>query len=135
MAKLSTRTDKNTEASAEAASSAGPGPAGAGSAPAAGSPAAGAAGTNTTGADPAPANAPVGDRPAASAGADGGAASPAPAEAPAVTPGLRIAAKRDGFRRAGMAHSKTPTDYPAGFFTADQLAALKAEPMLTVEEL
>lgn len=48
---------------------------------------------------------------------------------------LRIRAKRDGFRRAGMAHPATPTDHPLDALTADQVEALKAEPMLVVEEV
>lgn len=47
--------------------------------------------------------------------------------------GVRIAARRDGFRRAGMAHSKAPTDHPAARFSPEQLEALLSEPMLTVE--
>lgn len=47
--------------------------------------------------------------------------------------GVRIAAKRDGFRRAGMAHSKAPVDHPAGRFSPADLERLLAEPMLTVE--
>lgn len=46
---------------------------------------------------------------------------------------VRIAALRDGFRRAGMAHAKTPTVHPIDTFTAEQLTALAAEPMLAVE--
>ena len=47
---------------------------------------------------------------------------------------IRITAKRDGFRRAGMAHDGTK-DWPDGTFAPEQLAALKAEPMLVVEEI
>lgn len=47
--------------------------------------------------------------------------------------GVRIAAKRDGFRRCGMAHPKAPADHPADRFPPDQLEALLAEPMLTVD--
>ena len=46
---------------------------------------------------------------------------------------IRITAKLDGFRRAGMAHTKEPAEYPDNKFTKEQLAALKAEPMLIVE--
>lgn len=46
---------------------------------------------------------------------------------------IRITAKQPNFRRAGIAHSVTPTEYPDNHFTAEQLAALKAEPMLVVE--
>jgi hypothetical protein len=48
---------------------------------------------------------------------------------------IRITAKQDGFRRAGMAHTKEPKEYPDGKFTREQMAALKAEPMLIVEEI
>lgn len=48
---------------------------------------------------------------------------------------IRITAKREGFRRAGMVHPATPTDFPDNAFTAAQLAQLKAEPMLVVEEV
>lgn len=47
---------------------------------------------------------------------------------------LRITAKRDGFRRAGIAHHGT-VDHPAERFTLEQIAALKSEPMLIVQEL
>ncbi|MBC3252856.1 hypothetical protein H8I91_21560 [Serratia fonticola] len=46
---------------------------------------------------------------------------------------IRITAKRDGFRRAGINHSGTPTTYDDEHFSARQLAQLKAEPMLVVE--
>lgn len=48
---------------------------------------------------------------------------------------IRISARRDGFRRAGMSHAKGPVDHPAGTFTPAQLAALKTEPQLHVEEI
>lgn len=48
---------------------------------------------------------------------------------------LRITARRDGFRRAGMAHAASPVTHAIRTFTAEQLAALKAEPMLVVEEV
>lgn len=47
---------------------------------------------------------------------------------------IRITAKRDGFRRAGIAHHGTQT-YPADHFSEEELAALKAEPMLVVDEI
>lgn len=49
--------------------------------------------------------------------------------------GILIASKRDGFRRAGVEHSSTPTLYTDEHFTKEQLAALKAEPMLIVQEV
>jgi len=48
---------------------------------------------------------------------------------------IRITSKRDGFRRCGIAHSQTPTEYKDDQFTKEQLDALKAEPMLTVTEI
>ena len=47
---------------------------------------------------------------------------------------IRIVSKKDGFRRAGMAHSGSK-NYPDGTFTKEQLAQLAAEPNLVVEEL
>lgn len=46
---------------------------------------------------------------------------------------IRIVARRDGFRRAGIAHSATPTTYDASQFTVSQLEALKDEPALIVD--
>lgn len=48
---------------------------------------------------------------------------------------IRITAKQANFRRAGIAHPATPTAYPNDDFTAEQLDALRAEPMLVVEVL
>lgn len=48
--------------------------------------------------------------------------------------GLRIASKHEGFRRAGMSHSKQPREHAIETFTRpEQLEALFAEPNLTVE--
>ena len=47
---------------------------------------------------------------------------------------IRITTKQDGFRRASMPHFGV-REYPDGVFTAEDLAALKAEPMLVVEEI
>jgi hypothetical protein len=55
------------------------------------------------------------------------------ATAAADGPALRITARKDGWRRAGMAHSGSVV-HPAGTFDADQVAALKADPNLIVEE-
>jgi hypothetical protein len=41
-----------------------------------------------------------------------------------------ITAKRDGFRRCGIAHPGKPTFYPDDFFTEEQLEALGKEPQL-----
>lgn len=48
---------------------------------------------------------------------------------------LRITAKIAGFRRCGIAHTDTPTDYPEGSFTPEEIARLEAEPMLVVQRL
>lgn len=48
---------------------------------------------------------------------------------------VRITAKRDGFRRAGMAHSAQATTHAGGTFTEEQVRQLLAEPMLVVEIL
>ncbi len=59
-----------------------------------------------------------------------------PAKAPKYeTPALRIAAKTEGFRRAGIAHSAEATDHKAGTFSPEQVEALKGDPMLVVVEL
>lgn len=47
---------------------------------------------------------------------------------------IRISAKRDGFRRAGISHAGT-REYADGRFSSEELAALKAEPLLVVEEI
>lgn len=46
---------------------------------------------------------------------------------------IRIASNRHNFRRCGIAHPKEPTDYPDDRFSEQELEALNAEPMLTVE--
>ncbi len=46
---------------------------------------------------------------------------------------IRIRSQKDGFRRAGVAHSKEWREYPDDKFGTEQLAALQAEPMLQVE--
>jgi hypothetical protein len=48
---------------------------------------------------------------------------------------LRIVAKRDGFRRAGIAHSSSAKDHPISNFTEEQIEALKDEPNLVVVEV
>lgn len=64
-------------------------------------------------------------------GAEALPASPDIADGPA--PALRITARRDGFRRAGLAHPGRPVEHPAGRFDVRQLAQLLGEPMLVVE--
>lgn len=46
---------------------------------------------------------------------------------------VKIKSKTKGFRRAGIAHSDEWVEYPDGRFSKAELAALKAEPELTVE--
>ena len=46
---------------------------------------------------------------------------------------IKITAKKDGFRRCGIAHSSQPTEYPADKFNAEEMKQLNAEPMLIVE--
>jgi hypothetical protein len=46
---------------------------------------------------------------------------------------IRIKAKRNNFRRAGIAHPDKWTEYPDDAFTPEQIAALKAETMLIVQ--
>lgn len=45
-----------------------------------------------------------------------------------------ITSKKEGFRRCGVAHAATPTEYPDGRFTPEQIEALHNEPMLVVLE-
>jgi len=47
---------------------------------------------------------------------------------------IKITAKKDGFRRAGISHSGT-REYPDSRFDKYQLEELKNEPMLVVEVL
>ena len=44
-----------------------------------------------------------------------------------------ITAKKDGFRRCGMAHSAKPVQHNDDAFSQAQLEQLQAEPMLVVE--
>lgn len=46
---------------------------------------------------------------------------------------IRITSSIPGFRRAGIAHPNTPTEYPVSDFSEVQLAQLQAEPRLAVE--
>lgn len=45
---------------------------------------------------------------------------------------VTIKSSINGFRRAGMAHSKEPVTHPDGTFTAAQIKQLQAEPRLIV---
>jgi len=48
---------------------------------------------------------------------------------------ITITAKRDGFRRCGVAHTTKPALFLDDAFTPEQLRQLQAEPMLVVELL
>ena len=48
---------------------------------------------------------------------------------------IQITARRDGFRRLGIAHSATTVEYPNGHFSKDELAILKGDPNLIVIEV
>lgn len=52
-----------------------------------------------------------------------------------TVPGLRVAAKVAGFRRAGRSWGSEPTDVPVSDFTTDQMDALKADPGLVVSNI
>ena len=45
---------------------------------------------------------------------------------------ITIVSTLEGYRRAGMAHSKTPVSYPDGTFSKQQLAQLHADPRITI---
>ena len=46
-----------------------------------------------------------------------------------------ITSKREGFRRAGVAHSVQPTVYPDDAFTAEEWAGLEAEAHLVLRDV
>jgi hypothetical protein len=48
---------------------------------------------------------------------------------------LRIKSKKAGFRRCGVAHPKKFVEYPDSRFSKAETTALKAEPMLLVEDV
>lgn len=48
---------------------------------------------------------------------------------------IQITARRDGFRRLGIAHSASTVTYPDGHFSKDELAILKSDPNLIVIEV
>ena len=50
-------------------------------------------------------------------------------------PGLRVRALTDGFRRAGRAWSVEPVDVPLADLVPAQVAQLRHEPMLVVEDI
>lgn len=45
---------------------------------------------------------------------------------------ITITSKQAGFRRCGVTHPATATEYADDRFTKDELQVLQAEPMLTV---
>lgn len=49
--------------------------------------------------------------------------------------GLRVTAKAGGFRRAGRAWPGTAVDVPLTDLSKDQIALIRAEPMLVVEDV
>lgn len=51
----------------------------------------------------------------------------------AATPAVTILCRQPGFRRAGITHLAEAT-YAAGELTAEQLEAIKADPMFAVTE-
>lgn len=60
------------------------------------------------------------------------AANALPPAAPVAVVAFLVRARREGFRRAGRAWSAASTRVEAAWLTADQVAALLAEPMLEV---
>jgi len=48
---------------------------------------------------------------------------------------LKIKSKKAGFRRCGIPHPAEVVEYPDDRFTKAEIAILKAEPMLLVEEV
>lgn len=48
---------------------------------------------------------------------------------------IRIRSKQHLFRRCGVAHPAGDVDYPDGRFSGEELAILRAEPMLVVAEI
>jgi len=46
---------------------------------------------------------------------------------------IRITSKKDGFRRCGIAHSKSPVEYDNKRFSKKEMTLLQDEPMLVVE--
>lgn len=52
-----------------------------------------------------------------------------------MTKVLRIASKREGYRRCGIGHSEQAVDHAIDLFNEDQIAILKADPNLVVQEV
>lgn len=51
------------------------------------------------------------------------------------TPPVAITARRDGYRRFGIAHSTTPRRFEAGRWSPAELAILRADPGLIVVDM
>lgn len=93
-----------------------------------------AAKPDTPNTPPAKASAPAPDTTQKHAGAgETQAASSDKSPGPVIS--LRITAAREGFRRAGRAWSKQPTEIPVAELSEADVAALMAESMLAVEEV
>lgn len=59
---------------------------------------------------------------------------PAPGKGDMRVP-IRITSRVNGFRRLGMEHPAAPVEYPDDRFMPEELAVLKADPVLVVEEI
>ncbi len=46
-----------------------------------------------------------------------------------------IESKREGFRRCGIPHSKTPVKYSDDYFSESEIKILESEPMLKIQKL
>jgi hypothetical protein len=46
---------------------------------------------------------------------------------------IEIKSKQDGFRRCGVAHTKEPVEHADDKFSKEEIAILKADPMLIVK--
>lgn len=75
---------------------------------------------------------PTNDAPAADKTQEHAAAGEAQAERTPTVAALLVTAKKEGFRRAGRAWSRTETRVEIAELTDDQVEALFAEPMLDV---
>lgn len=58
-----------------------------------------------------------------------------PAKSGKTAPGLRVAAKTDGFRRCNRAWPKAGVDVPLSELKKADVAILRAEPQLTVTDI
>lgn len=52
-----------------------------------------------------------------------------------TTPGIRVVATTAGFRRAGRAWSVEPSDVPLRDLNKEQIAQIRAEPLLAVIDI